>query len=260
MTSLYQKDLTRCYQPLTKDQQSALHKKISQGDSTARDTVIHSCLPLVMSIAKKFRYNNKHIDLEDMIQEGNIALISAVDKWDIQKGNITTVATWYVRNSLIDMITDAKYTIKHPYSLSRRAAEELRKVKNINSTDIDYVAEQTNLSTKRVKKLLSVSPRGTSRLNLEQNPDVQNKYINSDDEPEQEVTKPCIADLVSLINQHLQGDQRRIFCLWSGIFSKKIGPKAIANLLDKTEQYVYDNIYSAKRILSTAANKVNTNA
>ena len=82
---------------------------------------------LVINIANKFRYNNKHIDLEDMIQEGNIALIQAVDKWDAYQSAITTVATWYVRNALINMITDAKYNIKYPYAMSRRAAEQLRK-------------------------------------------------------------------------------------------------------------------------------------
>ena len=88
-----------------------------------------------------------------MIQEGNIALINAVEKWDVSKANITTVATWYVRNSLVDMITDAKYNIKQPYSLSRRAAEELRRIHKIDSNDIDYISEETGLSVKRVAKL-----------------------------------------------------------------------------------------------------------
>ena len=123
MTKIYKKDITRKHKLLTNQEQVDLYKKMKDGDGEAKEALIYSCLPLVIDIANKFRINNKHIDLEDMIQEGNIALINAVEKWDVSKANITTVATWYVRNSLVDMITDAKYNIKQPYSLSRRAAE-----------------------------------------------------------------------------------------------------------------------------------------
>ena len=111
--------------PLNRQEQVELHSRMKNGDADAKDTIVSSCLPLVISIAKKFRYNNKHVDIEDMIQEGNMALIKAVENWDVQKGSITTVATWYIRNRLVDVINDAKYNIQYPYSLSRRAAEQL---------------------------------------------------------------------------------------------------------------------------------------
>ena len=247
MTHLYQKDLTAKHKQLTRAEQQILFSKIQTGNMDARDEVIESCLPLVIDIAKKFRYNNKHIDLDDMIQEGNIALMKAVDRWDISKGSITTVATWYVRNALIDMITDARYTIKHPFSLSRRAAEELRKVKNIDSTNVDFIAQETGLTPKRVKKLLSVSPRGANRVSYAP------KFHNILEDEEVVEKKPCIGDLIGLINEHLYGDQKEIFCMWAGVESKKVGPKEIASSLGKTEKYVYDNIYSAKRILTRAA-------
>ncbi|HAT64549.1 MAG TPA: hypothetical protein DCS66_08090 [Flavobacteriaceae bacterium] len=243
--------------PLNRQEQIELHNKMRDGDSDATNTIVSSCLPLVISIAKKFRYNNKHVDIEDMIQEGNIALIKAVENWDVQKGSITTVATWYIRNRLVDVINDAKYNIQYPYSLSRRAAEELRKVKNINSTDIEHISNETGLSPKRVKKLLSITPRGTKRVSLSCE-DVK-KSTDHTDELETP-TKPCVGDLIDLINNNLDGDQKTIFCLWAGIYKKKIGPKEIAKSIDKTEKYVYDNIYSAKRILSRIAKKARTNA
>tara|TARA_R110000824_G_scaffold30879_1_gene101074 strand:+ start:123 stop:920 length:798 start_codon:yes stop_codon:yes gene_type:complete len=253
MTNIYQKKLSQLHKPLNRKEQVDLFNKIKTGDVDARDTVIHSCLPLVINIAKKFRINNKHIDLEDMIQEGNIALMRAVDKWDINKGSITTVATWYIRNSLVDMITDARYNIQHPYTLSRRAAEELRKVKNVDSTDVEYIAKETGLTKKRVKKLLAVSPYGMRRLNInEKFNSLPNSFVTSVEEP---VKKPCVGDLISLINTNLTGDQKTIFCLWAGINKKKVGPKEIAISLGKTEKYVYDNIYNAKRILSKAAKR-----
>ena len=252
MKSMYQDDVRKCYNPLSPSEQLVMYSKLRSGDIQAREDIICSCLPLVMDLAIKFRYNNKHIDLDDMIQEGNMALMKAVDRWDINKGSITTVATWYVRNSLIDMITDARYNIKHPYTMSRRAAEELRKIKNIDSTNIEYISKETGLTPKRVKKLLSVSPRGTTRVKV----NTLEPLLNYDElDSEESVQKPCMADLVSLINDNLRGDQKKIFCLWAGVHSKKIGPKEIAISLGKTEQYVYDNIYGAKRILSRAAKR-----
>ena len=241
------------YKALSSKEQYILYKKIQEGDTNAKDQVIHSCLPLVINIANKFRYNNKHIDLEDMVQEGNIALIRAVEKWDISKGAITTVVTWYVRNSLINMITDAQYCIKFPYAMSRRAAEQLRKIKSLNSNDIDYLVKETGLSKKRIKQLLNVSPKGSSRLSIEEG--ATEKYLNL----EEQQFNPCIGDLIALINEHLDGVQKTIFCQWAGINRKKIGKKQIAKSLNLTEQYVYDNIKSATGILSSAA-KVLQNA
>jgi len=248
MKYAYQKDVDTIYQKLTKDEQLELHSHIQQGDQQARGKVIHSCLPLVIDIAKKFRFNNKHIELEDFIQEGNIALIRAVDNWDVSKATITTVATWYIRNALIDMINDARYSIKNPVSFTRRAAEDLRKINRVESSDIAEIATETKLSEKRVKKLLSCSPRGQMRVSTDN--------INSDDffaDEEEMEKKPCIADLVSLIENHLPSNQKTIFSFWAGISKKKMGVKEIAKYLRVTPQYVYDNLKAAQRTLKRIA-------
>ena len=245
--------------PLNMAEQTFLFSQIQNGDINAKNAVISSCLPLVINIATKFSFNNKHIDIEDMIQEGNIALITAVENWDINKGSITTVATWCIRNRLIDMINDSRYTIKYPYSLSRRAAEELRKINNINSNDVDYISKETGLAKKRIKKLLCLSSRNIKRVGLTSKDSIK-KAMNITTEESNITTKPCLGDLIDLINNNLSGDKKTIFCLWSGINTKKIGKKQIAVSLGKTEKYVYDNIKKAIKILSHAAKKVNSNA
>ena len=260
MTKIYKKDITRKHKLLTNQEQVNLYKKMKDGDGEAKEALIYSCLPLVIDIANKFRINNKHIDLEDMIQEGNIALINAVEKWDVSKANITTVATWYVRNSLVDMITDAKYNIKQPYSLSRRAAEELRRIHRVDSNDVDYISAETGLSVKRVSKLLRAVPRNAKRTPYQSRTNVLSQISYSDEEEDSFPTKPCMADLVNLIDTNLVGDQKNIFCLWAGIDSKKIGKKEIAMSLGKTEKYVYDSIKKATRILSKAAQEVSSHA
>ena len=248
MTNIYKQDLNRLYKPLSVPQQLVMHGKMRDGDAQAREDIISSCLPLVIDLAKKFRYNNKHIDLDDMIQEGNIALMKAVDSWDVKKGNLTTVVTWCVRRALIDLITDAKYNVKYAYSLSRRAALELRKVKRVESNDLQVISEETGLSIKRIKKLLSIAPNGSRRVSYGKQ---QVRHLTV--EEEEDTTRVCMGDLIDLINKNLEGDQKTIFCLWDGVETKKIGPKEIARSLGKTEKDVYDTIYGAKRILSRAA-------
>ena len=245
MKYIYQRDVDSVYRKFTKEQQVDLHAQIKNGDDGARSRVIHSCLPLVIDIAKKFRFNNKHIELDDFIQEGNIALIRAVDNWDVTKGNITTVATWYVRNSFIDMINDARYSIKTAVSFTRRAAEDLRKINNVDSSDIQKISEETTLSEKRIKKLLSCSPRGQMRVSTD-NINHDHFFSDSEDEP---VAKPCMADLVLLVDSSLPENQKTIFSYWAGISQKKMGVKEIANYLGMTPQYVYDNLKAAQRTL-----------
>ena len=248
MKSMYQDDVRKCYNPLSPSEQLVMYSKLRSGDIQAREDIICSCLPLVIDLARKFRYNNKHIDLDDMIQEGNIALMKAVDSWDVKKGNLTTVVTWCVRRALIDLITDAKYNVKYAYSLSRRAALELRKVKRVESNDLQVISEETGLSIKRIKKLLSIAPNGSRRVSYGKQ---QVRHLTV--EEEEDTKRVCMGDLIDLINKNLEGDQKTIFCLWAGVETKKIGPKEIARSLGKTEKDVYDTIYGAKRILSRAA-------
>ena len=89
----YKKEITKLFDKMTKDDQVELHGRIVRGDVNARNKVIENCLPLAYKIADNYHVNNKHIDFEDLLQEANMALIRAVDKWDVERGNISTVAT-----------------------------------------------------------------------------------------------------------------------------------------------------------------------
>jgi RNA polymerase sigma factor (sigma-70 family) len=247
----YNKDMTRLHSKISKKQQQVLWDRIQNGDIDARDEVIYSCLPMVVDIAKKFRVNNKHIDLEDFVQEGNIALMSAVDNWDVNRASITTVATWYIRNSLIDMIHDAKYKIKNPLSMSRRASEELSKIKRCIADKVDDIASKTNLGEKRIKKLLSVDSK--KRLT----PDEVEFDLFFEEE---ENKKPCLADLLYLANDNLQDIEQDIFIRWSGLKGKRQGVKSISQELNITRKETMSYLSSAKRTLRKKAKQDFNNA
>jgi len=241
----YRNDIGKVHTKLNREEQKKLYNKMQEGDSEARDTVIHSCLPLVVDISSKFRINNKHVDLEDMIQEGNVALISAVDNWDAERASVTTVATWYIKNALIDMIHDAKYKIKNPLSLSRRAAEELSKIKRQDTDDIEEISNRTKITKKRIKKLLSVDPKqrfspAELSLVLEEGPDAH---------------RPCMADLELLVSNFLDEPEKDIFSRWSGMRGKKEGVTKISEDLNLTIKETMSYLSAAKRRLRTQAKK-----
>ena len=136
----YKTDVMKRYKSLTKKEQVAFYNKMKEGSESARQKLIDSCLPLVIDMAKKFSITNKHVELEDLVQEGNVALVRAVDSWDANKGSITTIATYYIKSSLVNMIQDCNYHIKYSRQLTRSAIKQLNQIKNSNSTDPDFIS------------------------------------------------------------------------------------------------------------------------
>jgi len=98
---------------LSKDEEESLGRRIAAGDETAKEMMIQSNLRLVINIAK--RYLNSGLTLQDLIQEGNIGLIEAVEKFDYRKGcRFATYATWWVRQAILRSIANQARTIRLP--------------------------------------------------------------------------------------------------------------------------------------------------
>ena len=98
---------------LEPEEERIIAQKMAEGDEDAKETLINSNLRLVVSIAKK--YMNRGLSLLDLIQEGNIGLIKAVDKFDYTKGfKFSTYATWWIRQAITRAIADQARTIRIP--------------------------------------------------------------------------------------------------------------------------------------------------
>ena len=98
---------------LTAEQEQELAKRVAGGDQAAKDKLIESNLRLVVSIAKKFTGHG--VPFLDLIQEGNIGLMRAVDKFDYTMGNkFSTYATWWIRQSVTRAIAETGHTIRVP--------------------------------------------------------------------------------------------------------------------------------------------------
>ena len=140
----YKKQVQRIYQKLTRQEQIKLYDKMQAGDESARNRLVECCLPMVIKLAEQFSSNNRHIDFEDLVQEGNLALIRAVDVFNPHKSSVTTLAWWAITNSLISMTHKSKYKMKHPYSVSSYASKLMKDIRTVDSKDPEVIAKKLN--------------------------------------------------------------------------------------------------------------------
>ncbi len=121
------------YPLLNGNQEKELAKRILLGDDEARSILARSNLRLVVSIAKKYVNRSPDLTLLDLIQEGNLGLFKAVDKFDYTKGyKFSTYATWWIRQAITRALADQSRTIRIPVHMVETIAKYKQKVRELN--------------------------------------------------------------------------------------------------------------------------------
>lgn len=152
---------TRRAQLLTPEQEVDLARKVQAGDMQAKKVLIESNLRLVVSIAKK--YNARGIPLADLIQEGNLGLIRAVEKFDWRKGfRFSTYATWWIRRAIARAIINQGRTIRIPVYVAElinkvvKTASRLQQELQREPTE-EEISREVGLSIDRVREMMRVA-------------------------------------------------------------------------------------------------------
>ena len=149
---------------LTPEEEKELARRVQAGDPAARRRMIESNLRLVVKIAK--RYVNRGLPLLDLIEEGNLGLIRAVERFRPEKGcRFSTYATWWIRQSIERALVNQADTVRLPVHVAdeisrlRRAAEEIRGVDEAGPQLVEALAERLGRSVDYVRRLMLLARR-----------------------------------------------------------------------------------------------------
>jgi RNA polymerase nonessential primary-like sigma factor len=188
-TRLYLHELG--YKPLlTAEDELAVARRIKQGDAAARTKMIESNLRLVVKIARHYCYRG--LDLLDLIEEGNLGLMTAVEKFDPERGfRFSTYATWWIRQTIERGIMNQGRTVRLPIHVQKelniylRAAKELTKTLDHDPTP-EEIAELIDQPIEEIQRVMALATETTSL---------------DDDESSQDQHKPSLAE--TLADEHI---------------------------------------------------------
>lgn len=151
---------------LTAEQEIELAKKIEAGDQDAKNILICSNLRLVISIAKKYM-NTHSLSLLDLVQEGNLGLIKAAQRYDYTRGfRFSTYATWWIRQAISRGIADTDRTIRIPVHMSE-ITRKIMKTSQMNREeglifDAKRLAQELNISEEIVEQVFIITAHPVS--------------------------------------------------------------------------------------------------
>jgi len=216
------------YPLLNANEEKVLAKRILDGDDEARNLLARANLRLVVSIAKKYVGRSPDLTLLDLIQEGNLGLFKAVDKFDYTKGfKFSTYATWWIRQAITRALADQSRTIRIPVHMvetmakykqvSRRLAQDLGR-----DPMPEEIATEMGVEVEKVYQIEKIS-QDTISLELPVGDDDDRSRLSdfiSDDKitsPDQEVAHSILTDQITEILDTLSEKERKILEMRHGL-------------------------------------------
>ncbi len=224
---MYLKEIGK-HKLLTGAEERELAKRILEGDEESKKTLANANLRLVVSIAKKYIGRSSDLTLLDLIQEGNLGLFKAVEKFDFRKGfKFSTYATWWIRQAVTRALADQSRTIRIPVHMVETIAKYKQVVRRL-SQDLGREPLPKEIATEMgvdVEKVHTIEKIDQSTASLDKPTDDDDEKSSlgefvADDKiapPDQEVSRRILRDQIQEILDDLTPKERKILEMRHGL-------------------------------------------
>ncbi len=243
--SLYLKEIEKI-PLLDRDEEYRLAVMAKKGDSYARNRLVEANLRFVVSIAKQ--YQNRGLPLSDLISEGNIGLLTAMDKFEPEKGyHFISYAVWWIRQSILKAIGEKSRMIRLPMNRSADLVQILQAKTNLeengyNDASIEDIAAECGMTKEQVLEVMQMS-REVSSLDAPVGAEEDSSFgdfIESDlQKPDEVVMDEALKESVKRILDTLPERERGIIALRFGLEGKKpMSLKEVGELYNLTKERI----------------------
>ena len=245
---LYLKDINKV-PLLTREEETSLAIEAAKGNKAAKNKIVNANLRFVVNIAKK--YQNHGLDLTDLISEGNIGLLVAIDKFDVTKGyHFISYAVWWIRQSILKAICEKSRSIRLPLNRANELVriEHARKSVVGNKTieqELTEVAEMLNMDKDHVREMINIS-REMISLDAELSTPENDKTSVGDfiedtqsEKPEDKVVNDSLKEEINNVLHTLKPSEENVLRLRFGLNGEKpMSLKEVGDVCNLTKERI----------------------
>lgn len=246
--AMYLKDINKVPM-VSHEEELELAQKAKNGDKIAKNKLVNANLRFVVNVAKK--YQNHGLELTDLISEGNLGLLTAVEKFDSSKGyHFISYAVWWIRQSILKAICEKSRPIRLPLNRANELVqiERAKKIignKKTERQEYEEIAQMLNMETSHVREMINISREMVS-LDAEISDGENNRAKFGDffedeayDRPEEKAIDSAMKkDIDTLVNT-LKPNEARIIKMRYGLNgAKPMSLKEVGEVCDLTKERI----------------------
>ena len=234
---------------ISHEEEVELAQKAQAGNTAAKNKLVNSNLRFVVNVAKK--YQNHGLDLSDLISEGNLGLLTAVDKFDVSKGyHFISYAVWWIRQSILKAICEKSRAIRLPLNRANELVqiEHARKIvgaKKTEQQEYEEIGSMLNMDASHVRDMINIS-REMISLDAEVN-DNDNGHTkvadffedNAYDRPEEKAIEKSMHEEIDGVINTLRPNEARVIRMRYGLNgAKPMSLKEVGEECDLTKERI----------------------